>query len=69
MTKITLEIDGTVNTIEFSEDLNGSELLRAFCSLMIGQTYLICTVKQALKEVADGFRQDTTLMLNKGNES
>lgn len=65
MTKITLEIDGITNSIEFNEDLNGTELLRGFCSLMIGQTYLICTVKQSLKEVLDEYRQDATLIIQK----
>lgn len=65
MTKITLEIDGITNSIEFNEDLNGTELLRGFCSLMIGQTYLISTVKQSLKEVLDEYKQDATLIVQK----
>lgn len=55
MTKITLENDGIKNTIEFEDDLTGTELLSAFCSLMIGQTYLIDTVKHALREVLDEY--------------
>lgn len=55
MTKITLENDGVKNTIEFENDLTGTELLNAFCSLMIGQTYLVNTVKQALREVLDEY--------------
>lgn len=67
MTKITLEIDGIINTIEFSEDLDGTELLSGFCSLMIGQTYLVSTVTKALKEVLDNYTRD--IILNKDNES
>lgn len=55
MTKITLENDGVKNTIEFEDDLTGTELLSAFCSLMIGQTYLVDTVKHALREVLDKY--------------
>lgn len=55
MTKITLENDGVKNIIEFEDDLTGTELLSAFCSLMIGQTYLVNTVKQALREVLDEY--------------
>lgn len=55
MTKITLENDGVKNTIEFEDDLTGTELLSAFCSLMIGQTYLVDTVKHALREVLDEY--------------
>lgn len=55
MTKITLENGGVKNTIEFEDNLTGTELLSAFCSLMIGQTYLVNTVKQALREVLDEY--------------
>lgn len=55
MTKITLENDGVKNTIEFEDALTGTELLNAFCSLMIGQTYLVNTVKQALREVLNEY--------------
>lgn len=69
MTKVTLEIDGVKNTIEFEDDLTGPELLKGFCSLMHGQTYLIQTIKQSLQEVLDDYRQDATLILNVKNES
>lgn len=69
MTKVTLEIDGVKNTIEFEDDLTGPELLKGFCSLMHGQTYLIQTIKQSLQEVLDDYRQDATLILNVKDES
>lgn len=69
MTKVTLEIDGVKNTIEFEDDLTGPELLKGFCSLMHGQTYLIQTIKQSLQEVLDDYRQDATLILNVRDES
>lgn len=69
MTKVTLEIDGVKNTIEFEDDLTGPELLKGFCSLMHGQTYLIQTIKQSLQEVLDNYRQDATLILNAKDES
>lgn len=55
MTKITLESDGIKNTIEFEDDLTGTELLEGFCSLMIGQTYLVDTVKRALQDVLEKY--------------
>lgn len=67
MTKIILENDGVKNTIEFEDNLTGTELLSAFCSLMIGQTYLVSTVTKALKEVLDDYNRD--IILNKNNES
>lgn len=69
MIKVTLEIDGVKNTIEFEDDLTGPELLKGFCSLMHGQTYLIQTIKQSLQEVLDDYRQDATLILNVKDES
>lgn len=66
MTKVTLEIDGVVTSIEFpNNDLTGPELLKGFCSLMHGQTYLIQTIKQSLQEVLDDYRQDATIIIRK----
>lgn len=59
MTKLTLEIDGTICSMEIPyNDASATELIKGFGSLMIGQTFLACTVKEALEEVAEDYEED-----------
>lgn len=59
MTKISLEIDGTICSMEIPyNDVSATELIKGFGSLMIGQTFLACTVKNALEEVAEDYGED-----------
>lgn len=59
MTKISLEIDGTICSMEIPyNDASATELIKGFGSLMIGQTFLACTVKNALEEVAEDYGED-----------
>lgn len=39
-------------------DVSATELIKGFGSLMIGQTFLTCTIKDALEEVAEDYRED-----------
>lgn len=39
-------------------DASATELIKGFGSLMIGQTFLACTVKNALEEVAEDYGED-----------
>lgn len=59
MTKLSLEIDGTICSMEIPyNDVSATELIKGFGSLMIGQTFLACTVKDALEEVAEDYGED-----------
>lgn len=59
MTKITLEIDGTIYSVEIPyNDVSATELIKGFGSLMIGQTFPAYTVKAALEEVAEDYGED-----------
>lgn len=59
MTKLTLEIDGTICSMEIPyNDVSAAELIKGFGSLMIGQTFLACTVKEALEEVAEDYEDE-----------
>lgn len=65
MTKITLEIDGRVCSMELPyDDATGTELIKAFCSLMHSQTFLVCTILDSLNEAAEEYVED----LNMRNE-
>lgn len=62
MTKITLEIDKRIVSIELPyNDVTAEELIKGFCSLMYGQTFLICTIKDALRDTAQDYREDIEL--------
>lgn len=59
MTKISLEIDGRVFSMELPyNDATAEELIKGFCTLMHGQTFLICTIKDALRDAAQDYRED-----------
>lgn len=58
MTKISLEIDGRVLSMELPyNDATADELIKGFCTLMHGQTFLICTIKEA----AQDYKEDIEL--------
>nr|DAQ75815.1 MAG TPA: hypothetical protein [Caudoviricetes sp.] len=62
MTKITLEIDGRVFSMELPyNDANATELMKGFCSLMQGQTFLAVTVKDALYEAYQDYKEELLL--------
>lgn len=59
MTKISLEIDGRVLSMELPyNDATAEELIKGFCTLMHGQTFLICTIKDSLREAAQDYKED-----------
>jgi hypothetical protein len=59
VTKISLEIDGRVFSMELPyNDATAEELIKGFCTLMHGQTFLICTIKDALRDAAQDYRED-----------
>lgn len=41
-----------------ANDVSATELIKGFGSLMIGQTFLACTVKEALEEVAEDYEDE-----------
>lgn len=62
MTKISLEIDGRVFSMELPyNDASAEELIKGFCTLMHGQTFLICTIKDSLREAAQDYKEDIEL--------
>lgn len=62
MTKITLEIDKRVVSMELPyNDATAEELIKGFCALMYGQTFLICTIKDVLEDIAQDYREDIEL--------
>lgn len=62
MTKITLEIDKRVFSMESPyNDMTASELIKGFCSLLQGQTFLTCTVRGALEDVAVDYTEELDL--------
>ena len=62
MTKIALEIDGRILSMELPyNDATATELIKGFCSLMMGQTFLVCTVKDALIEAAEDYKEELDL--------
>lgn len=62
MTKISLEIDGRVLSMELPyNDATAEELIKGFCTLMHGQTFLICTIKDSLREAAQDYKEDIEL--------
>lgn len=62
MTKITLEIDKRVFSMESPySDMTAPELIRGFCSLLQGQTFLTCTVRDALEEIAADYTEELDL--------
>jgi hypothetical protein len=62
MTKISLEIDGRVLSMELPyNDATAKELIKGFCTLMHGQTFLICTIKDSLREAARDYKEDIEL--------
>lgn len=62
MTKITLEIDGRVCSMELPyNDANAVELIKGFCSLMQCQTFLTVTVKDTLHEVYQDYKEELLL--------
>lgn len=64
MTKITLEIDDRTCSMEMPyNDATATELIKGFCSLMMGQTFLVCTVKDALVEAAEDYKEELDLSI------
>lgn len=60
MTKLTLEIDGRVFSMELPYN-DATELMKGFCSLMQGQTFLAVTVKDALYEAYQDYKEELLL--------
>lgn len=59
MTKISLEIDGRVLSMELPyNDATAEELIKGFCTLIHGQTFLI---KDSLREAAQDYKEDIEL--------
>lgn len=66
MTKISLEIDGRVCSMELPyNDATAEELIKGFCALMHGQTFLVCTIKNALSETSLDYSEDIELSCEK----
>lgn len=68
MTKISLEIDGKVLSMELPhDDVTAEELIRSFCALMHGQSFLICSIKDSLSEIALDYKEDIELGVKNEN--
>lgn len=62
MTKITLEIDKRIFSMESPyNDMTAEELIKGFCSMLQGQTFLACTIRDALVEVSADYTEEFNL--------
>lgn len=62
MTKISLEIEGRILSMELPyNDATAGELIKGFCTLMQGQTFLACTIRDTLTEVAEEYTDELNL--------
>lgn len=62
MTKITLEIDKRIFSMESPyNNMTAEELIKGFCSMLQGQTFLACTIRDALVEVSADYTEEFNL--------
>ncbi len=60
--KITLDIYNTKAEITFpNSDLTSDEVVRAFCSLMIAQTFYPASIINSLREIADDLEENFSI--------